>query len=122
MVAIFTGNGFGLFDSPQGNGATRLGQGRDSFSINAATGNLVLQSFDESLLVRGLGAAALRTYNSRGLVADVGQDGWITGYERRVQFTGTPGGAGTRAALAPGPHNPRFAPSPCTSRTSFGTR
>ena len=92
MVAIFTGNGLGTFNSSvtqlgQG-GGTRLGQSRDSYGINAATGNLVIQALDESLLTRGFGTAAVRTYNSRGQVSGVGQDGWVTGYERSAKLTG----------------------------------
>jgi YD repeat-containing protein len=85
-----------------GAGSTRLGQSRDSFSINAATGNLVLQGFDEGLVARGLGAAAVRTYNSRGQVSDAGQDGWVTGYERRVVLNGTLGAAGSSVTVQRG--------------------
>jgi large repetitive protein len=95
MVAIFTGNGLGQFNASVQAGSTRLGQSRDTYSVNAATGNLVLQGFDESLLVRGLGAAAVRTYNSRGQLSDSGQDGWVTGYEHRVVLNGTLGAAGS---------------------------
>ena len=92
MVAIFTGSGLGTFNSSVTqlgqSGGSRLGQGRDSYGINAATGNLVIQALDESLLTRGFGTAAVRTYNSQGLVSGVGQDGWVTGYERSVKLTG----------------------------------
>lgn len=99
MVSIFTGNGLGVFQSSatqlgQGSG-TRLGQGRESHGINVATGNLVLQAFDEGLIVRGQSAAALRTYNSRGQVSGMGQDGWATGYERWVELDGALNAAGS---------------------------
>jgi YD repeat-containing protein len=99
MVSIFTGNGLGVFQSSatqlgQGSG-TRLGQGRESHGINVATGNLVLQALDEGLIVRGQSAAALRTYNSRGQVSGMGQDGWATGYERWVELDGELNTAGS---------------------------
>lgn len=90
MVAIFTGNGLGVFGAsftqPGQGGGSRLGQSRETYGINAATGNLVLQGYDESLATSGLGAVALRTYNSRGQVSGAGQDGWSTGYERWVEL------------------------------------
>jgi len=91
MVAIFTGHGFGTFGATwaqPGAGGGRLGQSRETYAINAATGNLVIQALDESLINKGLAATALRTYNSRGQLSGVGQDGWATGYERSVQLEG----------------------------------
>lgn len=91
MVAIFTGHGFGTFGATwaqSGAGGGRLGQSRETYAINAATGNLVIQTLDESLINKGLAATALRTYNSRGQLSGVGQDGWATGYERSVQLEG----------------------------------
>ncbi len=90
MSAVFTGNGLGLFNtsltqlgSVLGAGAG-VGQGRNNQYVNLATGNLVWQSTDEHLVFRGLSVGLNRTYNSLGQLADVGADGWITGFERRV--------------------------------------
>jgi large repetitive protein len=88
MVAVFTGQGLGFFQSSitqlgQGVGSA-LGQSRGGQLINLATGNVVLRDTDENLLVRGLNSSFVRTYNSRGSLSGVGQDAWITGYERSV--------------------------------------
>lgn len=91
MAAVISGNGLGLFNGSfsqlgQGLGSGRLGQGRDNQYVNVANGNLVLRSQDESLLFRGLSVGQVRTYNSQGQLAQVGADGWLTGYERRVEL------------------------------------
>ena len=104
MVAIFTGSGLGTFNSSVTqlgqSGGSKLGQSRETYGVNAATGNLVIQALDESLVSRGFGIAALRTYNSRGQVSGVGQDGWVTGYERWVELvSGTANAAGSVARL-----------------------
>ena len=106
MVAVYTGSGLGLFNTSLtqlGNaGGGRIGQGASSQYVNLSTGNLVLQDLDESLLVRGFGAALLRTYNSRGSVAGQGQDGWVTGYERNLVLSGTLNAAGSTMNLIVG--------------------
>ncbi|SDY36060.1 YD repeat-containing protein [Lysobacter sp. yr284] len=94
MSAIVSGIGLGLFNGSLGQvgrslgGSARLGQGKDEQYVNIATGNLVLRSQDEFLIFRGLGVAAVRTYNSRGQLSDSGADAWITGFERRVELVG----------------------------------
>ncbi|MBN8801276.1 MAG: hypothetical protein J0H05_06340, partial [Stenotrophomonas acidaminiphila] len=94
MSAVFTGNGLGLFNTSLSQlgyglgGGAGVGQGRDSQYVNAATGNLVWQSSDEHLVFRGLGVNLTRTYNSLGLLSEVGADGWVTGFERRVALQG----------------------------------
>lgn len=106
MVAVYTGNGLGLFNTSLtqlGNaGGGRIGQGASSQYVNLSTGNLVVQDLDESLLVRGFGASLLRTYNSRGSVAGQGQDGWITGYERRLSLNNTLNTVGSTMVLTTG--------------------
>lgn len=96
MAAVFTGTGLGLFNSSftqlggASGGSGLFGQRRTGQYVNVATGNLVLQDLDESLLVRGMNAGFLRTYNSRGTVTGAGQDGWVTGFERNIALgTGT---------------------------------
>ena len=90
MSAVFTGNGLGLFNTSLSQlgsglgGSAGVGQGRDAQYVNAATGNLVWQSGDEHLVFRGLAIGLTRTYNSLGQVGDVGADGWLTGFERKV--------------------------------------
>ncbi|MBW8311224.1 MAG: putative Ig domain-containing protein [Rhizobium sp.] len=104
MVAVFTGNGLGLQDSS----ITQLGMqlqrqpGRGLQAVNLATGNLVLQGVDEMLVVRGLPISATRTYNSLGLASNVGSDGWLTGFERRVELVGALNGPGSSVRLHTG--------------------
>jgi YD repeat-containing protein len=88
MSAVFTGNGLGLFNTSLtqvgAGGNAKLGQRGDLQYVNLATGNLVWQANDEHLSFRGLSLGFNRTYNSLGQLADVGADGWSTGFERRV--------------------------------------
>ncbi|WP_179197415.1 hypothetical protein PWP89_10605 [Stenotrophomonas rhizophila] len=98
MAAVISGNGLGLFNTSLQNGLglggdARLGaQGADRQYVNVANGNLVLHSQDEQLLFRGMTLGQFRTYNSQGLSSQVGSDGWITGFERRVELlSGTVG-------------------------------
>ncbi|MFC0156152.1 LysM peptidoglycan-binding domain-containing protein [Xanthomonas dyei] len=108
MVAVFTGNGLGLFDSSLAalgattGGTASLGQGRDRQYVNVAQGNLVLQAADEHLNFRGLSVGLNRTYNSLGQLSDVGADGWLTGFERKVSLVGTLNTAGSRVRLQQG--------------------
>ncbi|WP_345305001.1 putative Ig domain-containing protein, partial [Lysobacter hankyongensis] len=112
MVAVFTGTGLGLFNSSltqlggASGGAGGVGQSGERQYVNLATGNLLLQDIDESILTRGLPIGFVRTYNSRGQVTEsgrqvqVGQDGWLNIFERRISnLTGTlkqPGSTVTR--------------------------
>ena len=90
MVAVFTGNGLGLFNTSLTQlgsalgGSGGLGQDRSRQLVNLATGNVLVQGQDEYVSFRGLGMGFNRTYNSQGQVSDVGADGWLTGFERRV--------------------------------------
>jgi YD repeat-containing protein len=109
MAAVISGNGLGLFNSSlQSNlglgGDARLGvQGNDRHYVNVANGNLVLHSQDEQLLFRGMSLGQFRTYNSQGLSTQTGSDGWITGFERRVELlSGTVGAVGSVMRLHTG--------------------
>ncbi|WP_369914779.1 DUF6531 domain-containing protein [Xanthomonas sp. NCPPB 3005] len=108
MVAVFTGNGLGLFDSSlsklgaANGGAAGLGRGQDRQFINVANGNLVLQGRDEFLNFRGLPISMVRTYNSFGQLSDTGSDGWVTGFERRVELVGTLGASDSKVRLQMG--------------------
>ena len=94
MVAVISGNGLGLGNTSltqlgqsQG-GSPSLGQAGNRSYVNAATGNLILQSNDEGLLFDGLPLNVLRTYNSLGQLN--GNDGWTYGFSRSVNgLTGT---------------------------------
>lgn len=97
MVAVVSGSGLGLFGSSVsmlgGAGAAGnavVGRGRDRVYVNAATGNLVIQSVDETLSALGLDLALVRTYNSQGLLDDDNGDNWRLGVHQRVHgLTGT---------------------------------
>ncbi|KRB09208.1 putative Ig domain-containing protein [Lysobacter sp. Root690] len=95
MAAVISGGGLGLFNSSfsqigKGLGASaRYGQGQDSQYVNIATGNLLLQSFDDQVVMRGMTVGFSRTYNSRGSFAGAGSDAWLTGFERRIELIGT---------------------------------
>ncbi len=109
MAAVIAGNGLGLFNSSLqvglglGSGA-RLGlQGGDRQYVNISNGNLILHSQDEQLLFRGMTLGQFRTYNSQGLSSQTGSDGWVTGFERRIELlSGTVGAAGSVMRLHTG--------------------
>ncbi|MGH8077001.1 MAG: DUF6531 domain-containing protein, partial [Lysobacter sp.] len=86
-----------------GAGGGRTGPSGDNQYVNVATGNLLLQGQDEQLQFRGLPVGQLRTYNSLGLATQVGADGWLTGFERRVELlSGTLNAAGSVMRLHTG--------------------
>ena len=109
MVAVVSANGLGLFNSSLTQlgtlfgGQAGIGQSGASQMVNIANGNLLLQSVDDSLDVRGFDTQLVRTYNSQGIVSGVGQDGFITGYERSVALkSGTVNTAGSVMTLSTG--------------------
>ena len=108
MVAVVSGNGLGLFNTSFTQlgtslwGQAGMGQSRESQYVNIATGNLVLQDWDERITVRGFDATLLRTYNSLGTVGGAGQDGFITGYERSLILSGTLNNAASTVVLQTG--------------------
>ena len=76
MVAVISGNGLGLLNGSlsqigqaPGSGSATIGQGKQASYVNAATGNLVLQSADSGLIFDGLAISQLRTYNSQGVLS-----------------------------------------------------
>lgn len=100
MAGIFAGEGLGLFNGSlaqlngfgaQGN--ARVGNGNDRAWINAANGNLVIQSQDDYLAALGLDVVATRTYNSQGLFDGDNGDNWQLSFYRRL--LNLPVGAGT---------------------------
>lgn len=77
MVAIVSGGHLGTSLSSLATlgrqGVTGLaGQGRNGEQayVNAATGNLTLQVFDERLVSRGIDVTRVRTYNSQGMYSE----------------------------------------------------
>lgn len=104
MVAVVSGNNLGLFNSSLsslGSGGAAGTTGQQSRSgerlyVNSVTGNLVVQSVDETVVATGLDLALVRTYNSQGLLNDDNGDNWRLGIHRRVyNLTGTVNTAGS---------------------------
>lgn len=101
MAAIITGSGLGLYDSSLNTLGQSLGQdpqvGRygNQVYINAQTGNLVVRHRDEFLRSAGPDLGLVRTYNSQGLNDDANGDNWRLSVQQRIDFTGTPGAAGS---------------------------
>lgn len=110
MVAIVAGNGLGLERSSakalgsRGQlGSAFLGRNSEAVSVNAATGNLIIQNTDEVLIGRGPDATFNRTYNSLGaytnLAGAADPDNWLVSTQRKVKLTGTANTAGSTATL-----------------------
>src|SRR5262245_55907404 len=99
MVSVVAGSGLGLANPTRelGTGAElqglgQAGQGRagEQVSVNAATGNLVIQQRDEFVAGIGDDLSLLRTYNSQGGWDGDNEDRWRIGMYRRVSgLTGT---------------------------------
>lgn len=89
MVAIVSGNSLGLSLTSMATlgqrglfGTATQGQSGERAYVNIANGNLVLQDLDDQLVSQGEDIAALRTYNSQGLMDDDNADNWTTGASR----------------------------------------
>ena len=104
MVSIFVGAGAG-YSRGSGNivgaagllGSGAQGRGGANVSVNAATGNLLIDQQDEFLVGRGPDASISRTYNSLAQMSD-GDNGdqWQQSTLRRVfGLTGTLNTAGS---------------------------
>ena len=97
MVAIVSGNSLGLSLTSLGalgqsgtSGSASQGRSGGAAYVNIANGNLVLQDQDDRLVGRGLEVAAVRTYNSQGLLNDDNGDNWSLGiYNQQLKLTGT---------------------------------
>lgn len=97
MVAIVSGNNLGVSLSSLGTlakwgsqGVSSQGRNGEQSYVNAATGNLVLQDFDDGLASYGNPFAALRTYNSQGVFNDDNGDNWSNGiYGQQIAVSGT---------------------------------
>src|SRR5688572_18247168 len=96
MVAVVSGSGLGLFNNSGAAGNPNVGRGRDQVFVNTTTGNLVVQSVDDTLSALGLDFAAIRTYNSQGLTDEDNNDQWRLGVHQRIyNLTGTVNTAGS---------------------------
>src|SRR5688572_16412434 len=103
MVSVVGGAGLGLSNTSRelagaaaGLGEAALGRGPERVTLNAATGNLVVQSRDEFLAAAGSDIELLRTYNSLGGWDGDNGDGWRLGIYRRVSgLAGTLNAAGS---------------------------
>ena len=91
MVALVTGGGLGLnlgsgsvLGGAGVGGSAAFGRQSDRVYVNAANGNLVVQTRDELLAGRGPDAQGLRTYNSLGAFTDDNGDNWQPGLIRKV--------------------------------------
>src|SRR5262245_1770848 len=85
MVESVSSSGLGLFGSSANRlgGDPRLGAGGDQVYVNAATGNLIVQSQDERLCARGFAWSPLYTDTShRQLDDDNGDNGRLAPHER----------------------------------------
>src|SRR5450830_1175121 len=97
MVAIVSGNNLGVSLSSLGTlakwgsqGVASQGRNGEQGYVNAATGNLILQDFDDGLASYGNPFAAVRTYNSQGGFNDDNGDNWSTGiYGQQIAVSGT---------------------------------
>lgn len=92
MVSVVIGSGAGLTNTSRellgaaGEfGQASMGRAGERVSVNAATGNLVIQRQDEFLGGIGPDVGLLRTYNSQGATWDGDNgDGWRMAYYRKV--------------------------------------
>ena len=114
MVAVVSGSGLGLVRSSAGSigtdgqlGSAALGRAAQGVSVNAATGNLVIQTQDEFLVGLGPDAAFASSYNSLGaangsftnLDGTADADGWLLNTQRKIKLTGTGNTVGSTATL-----------------------
>ena len=103
MVAVVTGAGLGLSNTSKelagqaGElGQSAFGRANERVTVNAATGNLVIQNRDEFLVGIGEDVSVARTYNSLGAWDGDNNDNWRVGFYRRVTgLTGTVNAAGS---------------------------
>lgn len=94
MVAIVTGNGVGLqrssgfvLGSNGTLGDSSTGRLGSNVTVNAATGNLIVQNQDELLVGRGPDSVFMRSYNSLGLLNDENGDNGRESSQRTVALT-----------------------------------
>jgi YD repeat-containing protein len=109
MVAIVTGAGLGLERSSafvlgsrgqlnQAGGDT-IGRAGDQVTVNAATGNLLIQNTDEMLFGVGVGDAVTRAYNSLATSDGDNNDNWREVSRTVGSLTGTVNTTGSTVTL-----------------------
>ena len=97
MVAIISGNQFGLLNSSAATlgqagvfGNAQLGNAKEAAYVNVSNGNLVLQDKDDFVVSLGKDIALTRTYNSQGTINDGNGAQWKLGMLKQVKnLTGT---------------------------------
>ncbi|QUJ68497.1 LysM peptidoglycan-binding domain-containing protein [Photobacterium sp. GJ3] len=87
MAVVIGGAGLGHYDV-LGQAGIKLSSTK-GLSINASTGNLVVQSNDQTLVSRGLDLSLARTYNSQGAKNDFDADNWRFSFERQIRAVGS---------------------------------
>jgi YD repeat-containing protein len=103
MVAIVTGSGLGLnrgsgfvLGSRGSLGDASFGRYGENVTVNAATGNLLINRTDEILIGLGPDSSVGRSYNSLGAMNDDNGDNWRLNIQRKVAgLTGTVNTAGS---------------------------
>lgn len=92
MVAIVGGNSLGLTRNSASVlgangqiGSSAVGRLGSGVTVNAVTGNLLIQNQDELLTGVGIDASVMRTYNSLGLMDDDNGDNWRHSGQRKVE-------------------------------------
>ncbi|MBI2308441.1 MAG: LysM peptidoglycan-binding domain-containing protein [Rhodocyclales bacterium] len=107
MVSIVTNGGLGYTGSSKDLlgaggqlGAAGLGQAGGQVTVNAKTGNLIVQQADEFIVGLGLDIGVVRTYNSQAAFDFDNNDGWQVSLYRKVgNLTGLVGTAGSAVTL-----------------------
>jgi YD repeat-containing protein len=103
MVAIISGNGFGLATGSSATlgqsgifGNPNLGNSGEAAFINVANGNLVLRDQDEFVAALGADLSLTRTYNAQGSYSDGSGANWRMGEVKQIGgLTGTLNTAGS---------------------------
>ena len=96
MVAIVSGNGFGLTNTSGGVlgqqglfGGALHGNSKEGAYVNVFNGNLSLQDGDGFLASSGINLALTRTYNSQAALSDTNNNGWQDALLKQVKLVGT---------------------------------
>ena len=88
MVNIVAGENLGLFSASSvgvDRGQAGIEKNGETISVNAVTGNLILQRSDELLVGRGQDAQVVRTYNSQGQYGDDNNDNFRFSFNQRIK-------------------------------------
>ncbi|HYD79908.1 MAG TPA: hypothetical protein VEC06_08865 [Paucimonas sp.] len=112
MVAIVNGSGLGLMETRRLGSAGMIGSAAsgmmgDGLFVNAANGNLIVQSQQDGFVSgRGVGIGVVRTYNSYAHFDGDNNDRWKIGFYRQVHgLRGTANTAGSKIFRTDGDGN-----------------